>query len=253
MSSEEIYNAITSPVKQKKFAVLIDPDEPSDEEIIRIITLSVEAHVDFFFIGGSLLVKDNLDHCIQLIKAHCKIPVVLFPGSNQQISSHADALLLLSLISGRNAELLIGQHVTSAPFLKRSPLEILSTGYMLIDSGQPTTVSYISNTQPIPRNKKAIAACTAMAGELLGMKLIFMDAGSGAQHPIPADMIRCVSQSIDIPLIIGGGINTVEKAVSAVEAGADIIVVGNAIEKDASLIRSIGNALADYKQHSIKQ
>jgi putative glycerol-1-phosphate prenyltransferase len=154
-------------------------------------------------------------------------------------------LLYLSLISGRNPELLIGQHVLSAPAVKQSGLEILSTGYMVIDGGAPTTVSYISNAAPIPANKNEIALCTALAGEMLGMKLIYMDAGSGAQKPIPAEMIHTVASQITVPLVVGGGITTPDKAAENCRAGANLIVVGNAIEKDPGLITAIGAAVKD--------
>jgi putative glycerol-1-phosphate prenyltransferase len=180
---------------------------------------------------------------VETIKKNCSIPVVLFPGSPDQITPKADALLYLSLISGRNPELLIGQHVVSAPFVKQSGLEIIPVGYMLIDGGSPTTVSYISNTHPIPSNKKDIALCTAMAGEMLGLKLIYMDAGSGAKTPISTEMIQYVSKHIKIPLVIGGGITSAEKAKENCMAGADIIVVGNAVEKDPSLIEAIATAV----------
>ncbi|WP_315818331.1 geranylgeranylglyceryl/heptaprenylglyceryl phosphate synthase [Paraflavitalea speifideaquila] len=169
--------------------------------------------------------------------------MILFPGSPSQISRFADALLYLSVISGRNPELLIGQHVISAPFVKQSGLEIISTGYMVIDGGAPTTVSYISNTAPIPADKNEIAMCTAMAGEMLGMKLIYMDAGSGARRPITESMIEKVSQVIETPLVIGGGITNPEKAYLNCKAGADVIVIGNAIEKDASLIKEMSAAI----------
>jgi putative glycerol-1-phosphate prenyltransferase len=169
--------------------------------------------------------------------------VVLFPGSPSQVSKYADALLYLSLISGRNPELLIGQHVISAPFVKKSGLEIMPTGYMVIDGGAPTTVSYISNATPIPADKNEIAMCTAMAGEMLGMKLIYMDAGSGAKRPINELMIEKVAEHIGVPLIVGGGITEPEKAYLNCKAGADVIVVGNAIEKDLSLIKEISNAV----------
>lgn len=171
------------------------------------------------------------------------MPVLLFPGSPSQISKRADALLYLSLISGRNADLLIGQHVISAPFVRASGLEIISTGYMVIDGGAPTTVSYISNATPIPADKADIALCTAMAGEMLGHKLIYMDAGSGAKKPISETMIAAVAQSITVPLVIGGGIRDAEKAYLNCKAGADIIVVGNAIEKEASLVKEISDAV----------
>jgi phosphoglycerol geranylgeranyltransferase len=157
--------------------------------------------------------------------------------------NNADAILFLSLISGRNAEMLIGNHVISAPLLKTTKLEVLSTGYMLIESGKATTVSYMSNTTPIPHDKNDVAMCTAMAGELLGLKLIFMDGGSGALQPISKKMIERVSSSISLPLIVGGGISTPKKAIENCNAGADIIVIGNAIEKDSSIIKAISNAI----------
>src|SRR5205809_2360331 len=196
--------------------------------------LSISANVDYFLVGGSLVISNYLDDCIQYIKRSCSIPAILFPGSPSQISKYADALLYLSLISGRNPELLIGQHVVSAPFVRQSGLEIMSTGYMVIDGGAPTTVSYISNASPLPGDKNEIAMCTAMAGEMLGMKLIYMDSGSGAKRPITETMIHLVSKSISVPLVVGGGITTPEKAYLNCKAGADMIVVGNAIEKDTS-------------------
>jgi len=228
---------------EKLFAVLIDPDKVNDEALSTVIQLSEKAGVDLFFIGGSLMVSDYMDRCIQYIQSQTKIPTVLFPGSNIQVSKYADALLYLSLISGRNPELLIGQHVVSAPFIKASGLEVIPTGYMVIDGGHPTAVSYMSNSFPIPKDKKDIAICTAMAGEMLGMKLIYMDAGSGAHFPISTKMIGSVSRNIDCPLIIGGGIRTAEQATEACEAGADIVVVGNAIEKEASLIERLARAV----------
>jgi len=228
---------------KKSFAVLIDPDKVNETSIEALVQLSVQAKVDYFFVGGSLVISNHLDECIRQIKKACNIPVVLFPGSPSQVSRYADALLYLSLISGRNPELLIGQHVVSAPFVKKSGLEIMPTGYMVIDGGAPTTVSYISNATPIPSDKNDIAMCTAMAGEMLGMKLIYMDAGSGAKRPITEDMIKLVAQHIEVPLIIGGGITDAEKAYLNCKAGADIIVVGNAIEKDASLIKEISDAI----------
>jgi putative glycerol-1-phosphate prenyltransferase len=228
---------------QKSFAVLIDPDKVTVEKIDELTALAAEARVDYLLVGGSLVVTNRLDEVVQQIKKNCDIPVILFPGSPSQITPYADALLYLSLISGRNAELLIGQHVISAPFVKQSGLEIMSTGYMVIDGGAPTTVSYISNAAPVPADKNEIAMCTAMAGEMLGMKLIFMDAGSGAKRPITEAMIEKVSQIIEVPLVIGGGITDPEKAYRNCKAGADVIVIGNAIEKDASLIREMSAAI----------
>lgn len=227
---------------QKSFAILIDPDKITASSLSFITELAVKAKVDYLFVGGSLVISDHLDDCILTIKKLCSIPVLLFPGSPSQISKHADALLYLSLISGRNPELLIGQHVVSAPFVKKSGLEIISTGYMVIDGGAPTTVSYISNAAPIPADKADIALCTAMAGEMLGNKLIYMDAGSGAKKPISEEMISAVAANIDIPLIVGGGIRDAEKVYLNCKAGADVIVVGNAIEKNASLIKEMADA-----------
>lgn len=245
MKSNQIYAnwQKAKEAKSKEFAVLIDPDKLRLKDLDKVIKLAEEAKVDSFFIGGSLVVNDALDEIISTLKKHCNIPVVLFPGSSRQLSYKADGLLFLSLISGRNPELLIGKHVETAPFLKISPIEIISTGYVLVDGGVPTSVSYMSNTQPIPANKDSIAVCTAMAGEMLGLKLIYMDAGSGAENPISTSMIESVSMAIDIPLIIGGGIRTPEKARENVKAGADIIVVGNAIEKDPNLILELAAAV----------
>jgi len=221
---------------KKSFAVLIDPDKISMSGIDKLTVLATDAGVDYLLVGGSLVISNHLDAVVQQIKKNCDLPVVLFPGSPYQISRFADALLYISLISGRNPELLIGQHVISAPFVRQTGLEILSTGYMVIDGGAPTTVSYISNATPIPSDKSEIAMCTAMAGEMLGMKVIYMDAGSGAIRPVPEQMIEAVSRQISVPLIVGGGISDPEKAWLNCKAGADLIVVGNAIEKEPALI-----------------
>lgn len=228
---------------KKLFAILIDPDKQKNSVLSLIVQKANEANVDYFFVGGSLLTNDNLDECIKTIKNNSNIPVILFPGNAMQINKNADGILFLSLISGRNPELLIGKQVISAPILKQTSLEVISTGYMLIDSGKPTTASYMSNTLPIPRNKNGIATSTAIAGEYLGMKLIYMDGGSGAEKPIEIDMIKQVSNQINIPLIVGGGICNAQKAIDNCNAGADLIVVGNAIEKNADLILEISKAV----------
>lgn len=240
-----IYRSLVDRKKQQKksFAVLIDPDKVNDEKMSQLIDLAKEAKVDYFFVGGSLVVSNYLDNCVQFIKKHSDIPVILFPGNPSQVTQHADALLYLSLISGRNPDLLIGQHVVSAPLVSQSGLEVISTGYMVIDGGAPTTVSYISNANPLPSDKTEIAMCTAMAGEMLGMKLIYMDAGSGAKQAIAENMINKVSSSVSVPLIVGGGIISPEKAIVSCKAGADVIVVGNAIEKNPELIKSIANSV----------
>lgn len=228
---------------RKSFALLIDPDKVDFAKTEELVQLAADAKVDYIFVGGSLVISNTIEHCIKQIKASCHIPVILFPGSPSQVTPYADALLYLSLISGRNPELLIGQHVISAPNVKQSGIEVMPTGYMVIDGGAPTTVSYISNATPIPADKNEIAVCTAMAGEMLGMKLIFMDAGSGARRPISEGMIEKVARAIEAPLIIGGGITNPEKAYLNCKAGADVVVVGNAIEKDKSLIKEIAAAI----------
>lgn len=242
--NHHLYTDLTESKKhgKKKFVVLFDPDKLRLKRMEQALDLAVQCNVDYFFIGGSLVVNNMLDELLTEIRERCHIPMILFPGNSFQLSYRADALLFLSLISGRNPELLIGQHVISAPFLKMSPLEIISTGYMLIDGGVQTSVQYMSNTYPIPAHKDDIAVCTALAGELLGLKLIYMDAGSGAKNPVPESMIEAVSSAVSIPLIIGGGIRTPEKVAANLKAGADVIVVGNAIEKDPVLIREMAAA-----------
>ena len=233
----------------KSFALLIDPDTIKDSgNLIKLINIAVENKVNFFFVGGSLLTGNNLHHVIQLIKNNSQLPVVLFPGSTMHIDVSADAVLFLSLISGRNPELLIGQQVIAAPILKRSNLEVLPTGYLLIDADNRTTVSYMSNTVPIPADKYSVAVCTAMAGEMLGLKLIYMDAGSGAKYPISPRMIASVRKSIDVPLIIGGGIDSVEKALTSLKAGADMLVVGNGIEENPNLLIEVSDAINNLNQ-----
>ena len=243
-----IYNAILEKRKKKEklFSILIDPDKQDKRSLIKTIEKANIAQADFFFVGGSILTHDSLDSCLCALKENSKIPTIIFPGNAMQVNNKANGILFLSLISGRNAEMLIGKQVITAPILKQSSLEILPTGYILIDSGTPTTVSYMSNTTPIPSEKDTVAACTAMAGEMLGLKLIFMDAGSGANNPISEKMINTVHKSITIPLIIGGGINSGEKAIANCKAGADIIVVGDAIEKDNNLISEISQAIHSF-------
>jgi phosphoglycerol geranylgeranyltransferase len=240
-----IHTALTErkAIGRKSFAVLVDPDKVDAPAIESLCTLAMDARVDYILVGGSLVVTNHLDDVVIRIRKACTIPVILFPGSPSQLSRYANALLYLSLISGRNPELLIGQHVISAPAVRQSGLEIISTGYMVVDGGAPTTVSYISNASPIPSDKLEIAVCTAMAGEMLGMKTLYMDAGSGARRPIREDMIAAVASQVSVPLIVGGGITSPEKAHRNCLAGADIVVVGNAIEKDPSLIRDMGAAI----------
>jgi phosphoglycerol geranylgeranyltransferase len=228
--------------RKSGFAVLADPDKIAPADMQYLARLCNDAKVDYLLMGGSLLMAHQMELCIQRFKAESDIPVILFPGSPTQVTPYADALLYLSLLSGRNAELLIGQHVTSAPLVKASGLEIISTGYILIDGGVQTTVSYISNAMPIPADKPEIALCTAWAGEMQGKHIIYIDAGSGARKPVSEEMIRKVSGHIEIPLFVGGGILTPQKVYENCKAGANIIVVGNAIERDPLLIRDMAQA-----------
>lgn len=229
--------------QKKALAVLLDPDKAAPHHLDQIVRNAEAAGVDFFFVGGSLVVSAHLESTVQAVKKRSRIPVILFPGAASHITPSADALLYLSLISGRNPELLIGQHVLSAPAVKRSGLEVLPTGYMVVDGGVPTTVSYISNAAPLPHNKPDIAVCTALAGELLGLKLIYMDAGSGALQPVTPEMIEAVATQIAVPLIIGGGIRDAQKAYLAAKAGADVVVVGNILEQQPSLIKEMAAAV----------
>ncbi len=227
---------------KKQIAVLIDPDKANESSLEILNKLSITSGIDYFFVGGSLLTADNTKKTVAFLKENSSIPVVLFPGSVTQIEPTADAILFLSLISGRNPEFLIGAHVIAAPMIKASGLEAIPTGYMIIESGRPTTVSYISNSFPIPHHKPDIAACTAMAGELLGLKLIYLDAGSGAEMPVSNDMIAAVRKSVSIPIIVGGGIRSSEGIRAAFEAGADVVVIGNILEEKPELIAEFAYA-----------
>jgi phosphoglycerol geranylgeranyltransferase len=239
---------ITTQLRQLKsqhksgFAVLVDPDKIAPADMQYMARLCNDAGVDYLLMGGSLLMAHQMELCIQRFKAESDIPVILFPGSPAQVTPYADALLYLSLISGRNPDLLIGQHVASAPQVKASGLEVISTGYMIIDGGVQTTVAYMSNALPIPADKPEIALCTAWAGEMQGKHVIYMDAGSGARKPVSEEMIRKVSSHTEVPLIIGGGILHPEKVYLNCQAGANLIVVGNAIERDPLLIRDMAAA-----------
>lgn len=238
------YSVIEKNMRQgkKMLCVLIDPDKFN----VEVVKSCKSAKVDFLLVGGSLITNGNFEKTIESIKRISKIPAIIFPGNNLQISNKADAIFLLSLISGRNPEMLIGKHVIAAPQLKKSALEIIPTGYMLIESGKQTSASYMSNTTPIPADKKDIAACTAMAGEMLGMKLIYMDGGSGANNTVSEKMISEVKKHINIPLAVGGGINSEKGAKEILNAGADIIIVGTAAEKNPSIINKIAKLVQSF-------
>jgi putative glycerol-1-phosphate prenyltransferase len=237
--------------QKKSLAVLVDPDKQNPELLAETVAIANSVNVDFFLVGGSLLTTDSLLQTVSFIKKESSIPVILFPGNATHITPHADAILFLSLISGRNPDLLIGQQVQAAPLLKASGMETISTGYILIDGGKPTTVSYVSNTVPIPADKPEIAAATALAGEMLGLKCIYLEAGSGAKIPVSEKIIQEVKKNISVPLIVGGGIRTPEKAIAACEAGADIIVIGNAAETDPLLIADMAVAVHSFSSSPV--
>ncbi len=232
----------------KKLAVLIDPDKLQGEALVSLVQQANSAKVDFLLVGGSLLLENVLEKTITTIKTHTALPFFLFPGNHFQISAQADALLMLSLLSGRNAEYLIGQQVVAAPSIRAAGLPTIATGYLLIDGGRVSTTSYITQTMPIPHDKADVAVATAMAGEMLGMQMIYLEAGSGAHSHVPETMIRAVKKNISVPLIVGGGIRSSEAAEAVCRAGADIVVVGNVLEHEPERLLEISLAVhANYE------
>lgn len=222
---------------KKNIGILIDPDKYNSIEDLNVVIESLKNKLpDFIFVGGSMINNNMFEDTISTLRESLNIPIIIFPGNNQQISNNADGILLLSLISGRNAEYLIGQHVQSSFKLKNSKIDILSTGYILVDCGSRTSVQYVSNTTPIPYTKNKIAAATALAGEQLGLSLIYLEGGSGADKPISCDMINIVRKNITVPLIVGGGIRNKTDVEKAWSAGADIVIVGTAFEKDPNIL-----------------
>ncbi|MCB0790978.1 MAG: geranylgeranylglyceryl/heptaprenylglyceryl phosphate synthase [Flavobacteriales bacterium] len=225
-------------------AVLIDPDLGVDEALLeRTVQNACMARADLIFVGGSLLTTAAFDRCVARVKALSDRPVVLFPGSPAQLSAHADAVLFLSLISGRNPELLIGHHVTAAPTVKALGLEAIPTGYLLVDGGRTTTAHYVSQSTPVPHDKPGIAAATALAGELLGLRTVYLDTGSGAERTVSPAMIEAVRAHVDLPIIVGGGIRTVAQARDLCAAGTNVLVVGTAFEQDPEHIFAMSEAV----------
>jgi putative glycerol-1-phosphate prenyltransferase len=226
--------------KQLLIAQLIDPDHIRDfDHLADIAKTAQNAGVGLFLFGGSLILKKQGFGMVEALKEMTTIPVVLFPSSPKDIDHHADAMLFLSLLSGRNPEYLIGHHVAAAGELRQSNLEIIPTGYLLVACGTATTAEYVSNTQPIPYNKPQIAASTALAGQMLGMQLIYLDGGSGADRPISPEMISEVRQWVKTPIIVGGGIKTASQAEELQNAGADVLIIGTAAEKNPGFIKEL--------------
>jgi geranylgeranylglyceryl phosphate synthase family protein len=220
----------------KSIGLLLDPDKSEGDSLRKILTIAAECQTDYILTGGSLTFN-SIDNLIDEVRNYCSIPVVLFPGSLLQLSHNADIIMLLSLISGRNPELLIGNHVTAAPFLKSVKEKLISVGYILINCGSRTSVEYISQTAAIPSGKPEIAAATAMAGEMLGLGIIYLEAGSGAENHVPLNIIRAVRENVSIPVIVGGGIETREEVEDIFMAGADAIILGNGCERNPELLR----------------
>ncbi|GIV34854.1 MAG: geranylgeranylglyceryl phosphate synthase [Chitinophagales bacterium] len=255
MASRGIYNSLLQRKQNniRSLAVLIDPDKCALERLPHFVVQAQQAGADYFFVGSSLLVQNTFSECLVAIRKYAHVPVVIFPGSCYQVSPLADAILLLSLISGRNAEFLIGQQVAAATALKKSNLEIISTGYVLIDGGRLTSVHYISQTLPVPADKPDIAVATALAGEMLGLKTIYLEAGSGAAKSVSPAMISAVRENISIPLLTGGGIRDAEKAFAIARAGADVVVIGNSFEQDPSLLFEMACAVHEAGHSSQTQ
>ncbi|MBN2281175.1 MAG: geranylgeranylglyceryl/heptaprenylglyceryl phosphate synthase [Candidatus Marinimicrobia bacterium] len=227
------------------YIVLIDPDTRDEKGLISFVEKLNEADVDAIFIGGSLLVDGEFHKCIDIVKEHSTIPVIIFPGSVQQISPKADAILFLSIISGRNPQYLFGDHVIAAPAIYKAGIEPISTGYMLFDSGRTTTAEFITNTKPLPPHKPEIAMAHALAAQFMGMSTVYLEAGSGADNPVPDAVIKAVSSFVDIPVIVGGGIKTPEAAAAKARAGASFIVTGNVLDKfdDPNIIKKFSQAI----------
>ena len=220
---------------KKSIALLLDPDKAKGDSLKKILGIAAESNTDYILTGGSLTFN-SIDILIDEVRKLSKIPVVLFPGNLLQLTLKADIILLLSLISGRNPELLIGNHVTAAPVLKNVREKLISVGYILISCGNRTSVEYISQTESIPSDKPEIAAATAIAGEMLGLKMIYLEAGSGATNPVPVSIIRAVRKNVSIPVAVGGGIKNKKEIEGIFKAGADLIILGNGCEKNPDLL-----------------
>ena len=228
--------------RKGQIAVLIDPEKiESSKKLIELAEKARFAKVDYFFVGGSTVDRKDFENTVEILSNNTKIPIIIFPGDNQQLSSKADGLLYLSLLSGRNPDYLIGQHVSSAQEVINLGIEVIPTAYLLVDGGTKSSVAYVSQTTPIPRNQEKIAQNTALAGILQGKKVVYFDAGSGAKHPVPSTFLKNISNSTDAALIVGGGIRSAEQITQMKSAGANVIVIGNKIEEDIDFLLDIKN------------
>jgi putative glycerol-1-phosphate prenyltransferase len=243
----KIYNHLLNTIKEKgaAYLILLDPDKLPENKLAGFLNHCEKSGVDGFLVGGSLMVNGDFESFIEKVKVNTNLPSIIFPGSITQISSFADAILFLSVVSGRNPEHLIGKHILAAPSIKKSGIEPISTAYILVESGTTTTAIYMSGSLPIPRNKPEIAAATALASEYLGMKLIYLEAGSGADNSVPNEMVKAVSNQCTIPVVVGGGIRNPRTAREKVENGASIIVTGNYFEDENNwdLIKDFASAV----------
>lgn len=232
--THKIYSEILTAFQNKKrlLAVLLDPDKIDFDTIELTISKINQSPATHIFIGGSLVISDLIEKIISKIKVFTNLPVLLFPGHPSQIALNADGILFLSLLSGRNPDYLIGHQVKAAPMLKKSNLEVISTAYLLIESGSQTAVEKVSKTNPVLRKHIDEAVATAQAGELMGNKLIYLEAGSGALKSVPSEMIEAVAKAVEIPVIVGGGIRTKEGIENAYNSGAALVVIGTAFEND---------------------
>lgn len=231
---ENLYSQIIQAKRnnQKLLAILLDPDKIDLNTVAILISKIDQSPATHIFIGGSHVTTNILDELIIKIKQNCNLPIFLFPGNPSQISNKADAILFLSLISGRNPDFLIEHQVKAAPILKKTQLEVISTGYILIESGTETAVERVSKTRPLNRDNLDLALATAQAGEMLGNKLIYLEAGSGAKQAVPLEMIALVAQNIEVPLLVGGGIVNLQGIKKAYDSGADLVIIGTAFEND---------------------
>jgi len=236
-----IYNNILSSISnhEKLLAVLIDPDKMKPKNLSGFMSKLNQSIATHVFVGGSTVDDDATEVLVVEIKKYTNLPVVLFPGDVSQITNKADALLFLSLISGTNPDYLISKHITAVSSLKNSLLEVIPTGYILIENGKQTSVEKVTKTKPLPRQNTQQIVDTAKAGELLGMQLIYLEAGSGALHPVPIEIINLVKQELNIPLIVGGGIRSKKQLVEAYNSGADLVVIGTAFEEDDSFFNQL--------------